>query len=293
MNKKGQQCKLCNSSDIKLIPYYNERNYIKIKNYLKILAFFILRKDASSIGTKKQEFFLGSHLIYCNKCNFSTVTPAVPEKQLMDMYTYDYSQSNLTSIKSHNTPRSKSQYKYLCANIPLQKIKHELEFGAGAATLGRHIAIKNNIDTITVIEPGQCWELLYKNLSEINIDLYKSIFDLTNKKFNLIVSSHAVQGVSDLDLYFNYMLNLMNKNSFIFIEVPNRNKRWYRLKMNKGGQTNFFNKKSIYAMAKKYKLDLIDVGEYGDEWQKNKLIHSEKFKKNNDGRYLRFIFRKQ
>jgi SAM-dependent methyltransferase len=290
-----KKCELCNSISIKYRDYYEELLSNKLNSIIKKSIFKVLNRDTENIGLKTYNMYVGHFLVKCLDCGFASIQPPLREYDLLNFFNSIYTQSKGTVLKPGiNSLRAVSQYDYLIRNVPVKGINSLLEFGAAGAAIGRRIASKNNMDSMSVVEPGLNWHRLYEKYSEVHITPYSSLFDVPLKaKYDLFLSSHGLQYVSNFDNYFSRAVRLVKKGGFLFFEVPNRDDNWFKMKLNCGGHTVFFSEKSIENIAKKYSLRLINSATFGAIYGAKEIkLRENKFTEQIGGRYLRFILEK-
>lgn len=285
------KCELCSSDNVSLYKYYDELLSSKVNNFIKRIIFILLRKNTRHLTKKKFDLYKNLKVVRCQNCGFSSVQPKVSEKNQIDLFVNEYGQSRTRELRPDiNSPRPVSQYHYLAENIPFRNIKTLIEFGAAGAAIGRHIAVKNNINEISVVEPGVNWHELYQ-YSEVPINSYHSLFEV-NDCFDLFLSSFSFVYVHDFDLFFTKIISIINQAGYLFFDVPNCNDLWYKMKMGKKMTIVFFCLKSVVEIVKRYPVSLIHIDEFGASFGEEEFPGEEKCKQHRGGRYLRFILQK-
>lgn len=110
------------------------------------------------------------------------------------------------------------------------------------------------------------------------------------EKFHIIISTSVVEHVDDLDSYFKYISDRLVKNGIFYfnglnpriIEIERKSKR-FKIVMPLE-HINYFTRKTLLMLAKKYGFEEARGGGYGVSAMKNSIHYSYPFLK-------RFIFR--
>ena len=138
----------------------------------------------------------------------------------------------------------------------------------------------------------------------------------TEKKADLIILSHVLGHVTDLNKFLNDVKRLLKPNGFIYIETPGFKGWWNKIKILRKYRKNFldfiqfefcyiFDLNSLQSLLSNYNLELY----YGDEYIKSIFKFSDNAKNNKDyiykkkksnidyllnmeKRYLKFLFLK-
>ena len=102
----------------------------------------------------------------------------------------------------------------------------------------------------------------YKSFKNLDyLDYLEKFIDLNkiNKKFDLIISLHSLEHLTDLNIIHNFRA-VAKKNSYLFLEVPNCE---FSLKFKSRPYDSphlmFFTKESFRKIAKKYSLEILDM----------------------------------
>ena len=168
--------------------------------------------------------YLGKLKIFgCEECNLYFTDP-VPDLKRLNYY---YSDIYRAKGRPHNIEYnySENSYKddrflnyllYLSTFINFKKIKNIFDFGAGAGDLG--YLIKKNFNHINL---HSCENDKY-SVEILNKRGYSNFKDLNqiDKKFDLIISLHSIEHLTNLDPIFT-LKNLINEKGYFFFEVPN------------------------------------------------------------------------
>jgi len=174
----------------------------------------------------------------------------------------------------------------------LRKPNSVLEIGAGSATLSKELStvIPAKYD---IIEPGNQWRDYYKN---IGLNYISSEFPCQlSKKYDLIVASHWLEHVIDLDSTINSLYESVNKGGIIFIEVPNCNKSYWIFNHNDIPHIQFFTEESLNTAFTNKGFSCLRIESFGLSWQertlgKSVLNEENYFMTNPEGFFLRGCF---
>ena len=72
-----------------------------------------------------------------------------------------------------------------------------------------------------MVDPGIIWkDILKKEIREVYNDVSK-----IKTKYDLLMSSHALEHVSSLEAYFGKFRNLLNTGGYLYFEIPNSEER--------------------------------------------------------------------
>jgi 2-polyprenyl-3-methyl-5-hydroxy-6-metoxy-1,4-benzoquinol methylase len=158
-------------------------------------------------------------VLYCASCELYMLQEMPSDSELEDFYINHYHQySSIISFSKNifRWFRSASQYKYLNNVLKDLKDKSILEIGSFDGMLLKFF--KNNNTVIG----------LDYNSNVGNSVLFKSGIPIHNKDFfsldttyDLIIMSHVIEHLPDLNKSIKKLNTLLNKNGHLFIEVPN------------------------------------------------------------------------
>ena len=85
------------------------------------------------------------------------------------------------------------------------------------------------------------------------------------QKFDLVISTENIEHVNDINAYMDTVSNLTNKNGYLLLTTPHNDKRATTLYGIHGdhycapNHLNYFNKKTISLLLKKYNYKIIDI----------------------------------
>ena len=157
-------------------------------------------------------FYKKKEIVKCKNCSFVFYQP-IPSKEDLDLVYSKYEREEYITQGSIN------------------KIKKELE----------KILVDHNIKTILDIACGECYFLdIFKSIDP-SLDLYATehfsakenvikkgykfidgeFFPITEKKFDLIIFTEAIEHINDVNNFLEHAYNLLNPNGLIYITTPN------------------------------------------------------------------------
>ena len=95
--------------------------------------------------------------------------------------------------------------------------------------------------------------------NKLNIKFLESnMFSNINQKFDLIIVTHALEHITDVNYIFNKFNDLLNLNGYIFFEVPNCPKEYWNGRPYDGLHLLYYTKKSFEKLAEIHGLDFIN-----------------------------------
>ena len=244
-----------------------------------------------------KKYFDDAKLYKCNACDFTFVNPMPDEKKLDYFYKKIYSSKirppyfalEDSDVQKNNflKDRNLSYLLYLTSLIDFKKIKKIYDFGCGNGDIG--YALKKKFIQLQL----HCSESdeFCKNI--LNERGYKNYDDLNtiDKKFDLIIATHALEHVTNINDLLKKFTNILNPEKYIFFEVPNCSKEYWENRIYDGSHLLFYTKKSIEKIAKLHNLELVNFSftahSFEDDYimQKNDQENAHKM----SYKYLRVI----
>ena len=196
--------------------------------------------------------------------------------------------------KYKGNSRAEHQVKFVLNE--LQKadanIKKVLEIGAAgacASLLFRDVW-KKNLLLLHACEPGKQWIRYYQ---ECGIKRVAEFFPFQAKtSFDYIHTSHWLEHVTDVHLTLSKMHRMLNKDGFVFIEVPNTEHFYWDFPETDTPHIHFFTRESIKKLFNKYNFECIKIGEYGITFRQLHNGVPDRQDAREKGYYLRALFRK-
>lgn len=262
--------------------------------YKKIQSFKSVRDSLNKLD-RGILLFKGRKIAVCKNCELGFVHPRIPEEKLIDYYKRDYWISDLGELEPAESNRTVSTYVLLKEFIDFNKIKNALEFGSASAHLARFIKSKEPHLVFDCIDPGIIWkDVLKKEVNDIYTDLNQ-----IDKKYDLIVSSHALEHVADLGDYFGKFIDLLKPGGYLYFEVPNSEER----NLVFGDKpdlhfphTYFFTAKAFRNIAARFGLEVIFTKTFNRSYAQIRAgegVDINSSVENPKGAHLRVLFRKK
>lgn len=211
-----------------------------------------------------KKYFDDAKLYKCNACDFTFVNPMPDEKKLDYFYKKIYS-SNIRPPyfaledsdvqKSHFLKDKNLSYLiYLTSLIDFKKIENIYDFGCSNGDIGH--ALKKKFTQLQL----HCSETdeFCKNI--LNERGYKNYDDLNtiDKKFDLIIATHVLEHVTNINDLLKKFKNILNQEGYIFFEVPNCPKEYWENRIYDGAHLLFYTKKSIERIVKLHSLEFVN-----------------------------------
>ena len=210
-----------------------------------------------------KKYFGNIDIFNCEQCQICFAQPMPDNKTLDDYYGFIYRAKNRPHDIDDECPPSilKSRLEILEKKIDLSNIKNVLEIGAGNGAFGKLLKDKHNIN-IFCIEPDSFVRDVLSNRGYKFFDEKKDV----ETKFDLILSFHSLEHFNSMENFFNLFEKVLNKNSTIFIEVPNNPvDKWFKSRPYDSPHTLFFSKKGLEKIFTDRKFDLIFSDYIGPE----------------------------
>ncbi len=211
-----------------------------------------------------KKYFKDVKIYRCNECDFCFVSPMPNNKDLDYFYENIYrSGGRPPYLVSENYEDQKKHYLedknlsyllYLTSLIDVRKIKNLYDFGGGDGDLGYALKKKFPQLNLSCTEGDTYCE---KILTDRGYTNYKNLNDI-NKKFDLIVTTHSMEHLPDINSIFEKFSEILNPKGYIFFEVPNCSKEYWQGRPYDGPHLLFYTKKSIEMLAKKHGYDFIN-----------------------------------
>ncbi len=202
-----------------------------------------------------KDYFKDAKIYRCSDCDFGFVHP-MPSVETLDYFykhvyrsdgrpPYLVSENYEDQIKHYLEDKNLSYLLYLTSLIEIKKVKNYYDFGSGDGDLG--FALKKKFPQLNLFcteGDNQCERILkdrgYKNFKDLDeIDI----------KFDLIVTTHSLEHLSDINSIFIKFREILNPNGFIFFEVPNCPEEYWKGRPYDGPHLLFYTKKSIEILA--------------------------------------------
>ena len=237
---KKTNCPICSQENLKFLTEYK----LEIKEDYK--------------------YFKNLKILKCDDCDFSFADPMPKKTLLYDFYKNIYRSPNRPPYWFSNEHDDLKNYllddknmNYLCyltSLLDISKFENVYDFGAGYGDLG--FLLKKKFPKIKLFcteNDKHCEKILF----ERNYINFKSTDDI-DKKFDLIISLHSLEHMSDINI-FSKFYNILNQKGFIFFEVPNCTKEYFSGRPYDSPHLLFYTKKSIEKIASLFNLELVNL----------------------------------
>lgn len=213
-----------------------------------------------------------SKLISCIKCLTKSVYPMPSEEDVFEFNKsfWEYQSDDKTSRKFYYT-QAFHRVEYLKNHIRDFENMEILEIGSGHAYI--YDVLKSQIGHInySVVEADQNMK---DKLSRKGIkNIYENWNLIKDVKFDLIILSHVLEHFPKPRVYFKEIKELLQKDGFIFIEVPNQDDLY---KEDLGAHLIVFNENSFYKFFEELNMNIVNIVTVGENIEhlrkgKNKL----------------------
>lgn len=207
------------------------------------------------------EFFGKMQVVYCKECDLSFSDPMPSISKLNHFYKYVYRDFGRPHYKgSENleeellSQRNMNCIQYLSSFINFNEIENIFDYGSGSGDIGYLLSKKFKHLKLHTIESDSFSQ---KKLKNRNYKIYQN-FEEINTKFDLIISTHVIEHLTNLDIFESFK-KVLKKNHYIFIEVPNN---LFEVNFHERPYDSphliFFSKKSLYLIKKKFNFQIIN-----------------------------------
>ena len=160
--------------------------------------------------------------------------------------------------------RFSSQFNFIKPHLNFDEKLRLLEYGAGDARFSKQMINEHSSEVeVDIIEPAPQYDQSFVNLgfSKIGVDSEC----LKDEQYKLIHVSHVLQHLPSLENDFKNLSRALVKGGLIFFEVPNAcGQYWDARHFPNPPFLNFFSKKAIGGLAKKYGLELVEATTFGE-----------------------------
>ena len=209
------------------------------------------------------KFFNDLKIYNCEDCDFSFVSPIPSEDKLNYFYKHVYRAvgrppywmtENYEDLKRYHLEDKNLNYLlYLTTLINLSKIENLYDFGGGYGDLGFLLKKKfSDLKLFCTENDDNCKKIL-KERGYINFENFKDI----NTKFDLIVTTHSLEHLTNIDIFSKFN-DILNPNGFLFFEVPNCPKEYFQGRPYDSPHLLFFTSKSMHKIAKMHNMEFVN-----------------------------------
>ncbi len=203
-----------------------------------------------------KKFFREMKIAHCDKCEFSFANPMPKLEILNEFYEKVYRSANRPpywvpeNTKDLDTnpleDKNLNYLVYLTTFIDFRKIKKIFDFGSGYGNLGYLLKKKfPNLELYCSENDKVSKEILkergYTNFEDLG---------LINTKFDLIISLHSLEHLTNLSIFSKFE-NILNEKGIIFFEVPNCPSEYFEGRPYDSPHLLFFTKKTFEIIAEK------------------------------------------
>ena len=208
------------------------------------------------------DFFGQIKIFYCEKCDLAFADPMPSRSRLKFFYENIYRDVGRPQYKNlellEESLKSQKNYdyiEYLKHFLNFNKIQNIFDFGSGSGDIGFLLSKKfNHLKLHTIESDNFSQEILKKR----NYKIYKD-FSKIQTKFDLIISTHTLEHLTNLDIINNFK-KILKKNHYMFFEVPNNLFKVNFLKRPYDSpHLIFFSKKSLEMIEKKFNLKIFNL----------------------------------
>tara|TARA_B100000963_G_C22531514_1_gene627818 strand:+ start:203 stop:1165 length:963 start_codon:yes stop_codon:yes gene_type:complete len=209
------------------------------------------------------DFFGQIKIFYCEKCDLAFADPMPSRSKLDFFYENIYRDVGRPQYKNlellEESLKSQKNYdyiEYLTESLNFNKIQNIFDFGSGSGDIGFLLSKKfNHLKLHTIETDNFSQEILKKR----NYKIYKDFSEIQTK-FDLIISTHTLEHLTNLDIIENFK-KILKKNHYMFFEVPNN---LFRINFLKRPYDSphliFFSKRSFEIIEKEFKLKIFNLG---------------------------------
>ena len=221
--------------------------------------------DNYKLEIDKDEIFFKDIKIYqCNVCDFSFVHPMPSSKTLNHFYEKVYrSDGRPPYLVGENYEEQKKHYLedknlsyliYLTTLVDLSKIKSIYDFGGGDGDLGYALKRKFSQLQLFCTENDSYCEKILEERGYTNF----KVFDEIKQKFDLIITTHSLEHLSNINNIFKKFNEILNDKGYIFFEVPNCTDKYWSGRPYDSPHLLFYTKKSFEKLAYMHGYEFIN-----------------------------------
>lgn len=234
----------------------------------------------------KDYLFKNSNILVCKKCFFGKLVRDIDPFKLNKYYQENYGsvakRHKYTSVKEYfqktskmyKKTRSLSQINLLKKFKKINLIENVLEIGPGLGTFCYFLKKKNSNIRYHVIEYEK---KAIEHMKFLKSKVFKSLDEVDNNHFDLIVTSHALEHCQSNELLYNVnqYYKKLKKDGLILLEVPLVNfilNNSFQKKQEHEPHTLFFSLDSISNLFKKNNFEILFINTVGEFLYKNQLF---------------------
>lgn len=252
------------------------------------------------VATRNLSPFKGN-IFVCGACGYGGMEDVPSESEVYRYYENQYwaDRSTVASVvyKAQYKSNSRAEYQIKFVLNELQKadvnIKKVLEIGAAAAcaSLLFRDVWKKKLLLLHACEPGKQWIRYYQ---ECDIKQVAEFFPFQSKtSFDYIHTSHWLEHVTDVHETLYKMHEILNKDGYVFVEVPNTEHFYWDLPNTDTPHIHFFTRVSLTKLFSKHDFKCVKIGEYGITFHDILKGIPAMQDAREKGSYIRALFRKK
>jgi len=231
---------------------------------------------SNKVSIKNRERFLygkrlkSKFIQFCENCKIGQVDHIPDADEIYNFY------NSIGTQKLFKTQSNKSSMRFKKLDTILEFILKKtnfnlnskisyLDIGAGSGRFCKQLLDLSNF-SVDAIEPDKtkCNLLKYFNINFQN-KTFESFCLSNNKKYNLIKLSQVLEHVVDPKDFLIKIYSSMNENSYLWIDIPNCNSKYFKNRDNDlVGHLFFFNKNSLKNLCNLSNFKIVSIGSFGD-----------------------------
>ncbi len=210
---------------------------------------------------KHDIFVKHGEIVQCDECGFIWSKKQLDDIELESFYKYKYRDLkgeilDFTRFRN-DLQRAISQYSFY--NDSLADLDQViLEIGAGWGVSSKYL-YKKGFNNIYIIEP----DARVNNILPKDIKILNNMSEAPSKKISLVIMSHVLEHIFNVKNFLRRLATQMNKDSVVFVEVPNCENQKVLMQSDESYHYWFFTKKSLINLFKSQGFEPVKVQTYG------------------------------
>lgn len=257
MKNEIKKCNICKSKEMSYYPYGNHLKKLKpvfIKHYTLHYLLFILSLFKLKIVSLELKilFFPKFDIAVCNHCGYGKYTLQLTDNILKRYYEncYWHSQKNISFDPSAFKKSSRAIEQFEFVKTHIGDIASVLEIGAADALFSQYLHSKKTEIKCDIVESGLNWKRYHQ---ESGLSVVSHFFPFKfNRRYDYIHLSHWLEHVLDLDNVIACIKSCMNTKGFVYIEVPNCDKNYWKRDYGDIPHIHFFTIESLSVLFTSY-----------------------------------------